>query len=215
MQGFEAAIGIRPLSHRFEGKPEIVRGMKTLFRVLFETAVEDALDGRGHLTIGRRVARVVVQNRRHRLDGRPPSKRTLAEKHLVENETKGKDVAPVVSAAAPNLFGRRVSNGPRHSRRERVDVHGRDRGVSFFGGRDGVLLRRLRQSKIEDFHRAVARDEDVLRLQVAVSDALQVGRRQTSHDLKRVIEALPERKRAARRGIQSFPQVLAVEQLHG
>jgi hypothetical protein len=189
--------------------------MKTLFWVLFETAVEDALDGRGHLTIGRRVARVVIQNRRHCLDGRAPSKRTLAEKHLVENETKGKDVAPVVSAAAPNLFGRHISDGPERGFREWVDVNGRDRRVSFSGGLDGILLRRLRQSKIENLHRAVARDEDVLGLQVAVGDALQVGRRQTAHDLERVLEGLPEWKRAARRGIQSFPQVLAVEQLHG
>ena len=54
------------------------------------------------------------------------------------------------------------------------------------GARTGVLapeLRQLGETEVEDLHAPVGRDEDVLRLQVAMDDALLVRGREAARDL--------------------------------
>src|SRR5581483_695466 len=68
---------------------------------------------------------------------------------------------------------------------------------------------------IEDLHSAVARDEDVLRLQIAMDDALLVRGGETGGDLLAVLHRLADRDARRARGVaELFAQSLAVEELH-
>ncbi|HEV8702079.1 MAG TPA: hypothetical protein VGV60_12470 [Candidatus Polarisedimenticolia bacterium] len=64
-------------------------------------------------------------------------------------------------------------------------------------GRRTLGPRQLRQAEIEDLDPAVARDEQVLRLQVAVDDPLLVSRRQPLGDLPGIVQRLAGGERAA------------------
>jgi hypothetical protein len=66
------------------------------------------------------------------------------------------------------------------------------------------------QAEIQDLHAAIARDEDILRLQIAVDDAVLVRRRQAEGDLLR---AFGSRFRLERAGLQALAQRPAFEQL--
>ena len=79
-------------------------------------------------------------------------------------------------------------------------------GVGACRDRVGVLVvrapasgrRQLRQTEVEDLHPAVGRDEHVLRLQVAVDDALVVRGREAVGDLHGDVDGLAHGKRPAR-----------------
>jgi hypothetical protein len=72
------------------------------------------------------------------------------------------------------------------------------------------LVDLLGESEVEDLHVAGPRDEHVLRLQVAVDDALLVGGGEAGRDLERVADRLVLRKRAA---AQAPAQRVALEEL--
>jgi hypothetical protein len=62
------------------------------------------------------------------------------------------------------------------------------------------------EAEVEDLHPPVRRDEQVLRLEVAVDDALVVRRRQAARHLGRVLDGLPLGQRPGREpSSQSLP----------
>ena len=65
-----------------------------------------------------------------------------------------------------------------------------------------------REAEVEDLHAAVAREEDVLGLEIAMDDAAGVRRRQAARDLQRDVERRVDGKRA---GAEPRAQRLALE----
>jgi hypothetical protein len=66
------------------------------------------------------------------------------------------------------------------------------------------------EAEVEDLHAAVSRDEQVLRLEISVDDALRVRRGQALQHLPAVIDRLRGRERAS---IEDLAQRLTLEQL--
>jgi hypothetical protein len=88
---------------------------------------------------------------------------------------------------------------------------------SGLGGRgvaiDGALVEhaaKLGQAEVEDLRPAVPGYEEVLGLQVAVNDALLVGRGEAAGDLDPEVDDLPRRQRSPG---EPYPQGFALEQL--
>jgi hypothetical protein len=67
------------------------------------------------------------------------------------------------------------------------------------------------QAEVEDLHASLGRDLDVVRLEVAVDDALLVGFLQTAGDLARDVPHLGHRHRPPR---DELRQVVALAQFH-
>ena len=127
-------------------------------------------------------------------------KRTPAGNHLVEDEAERKDVGPRVGRQPAHLFRRHVADGPH----DRAD--GSDRTGDI--GRRGHLPR---EAEIENLDATVARDEEVLGLDVSMDDALFVGCCETARDLHGECDGAANRKGATR---EPAPQGLPLEQLH-
>ena len=70
----------------------------------------------------------------------------------------------------------------------------------------------FRQSEVEDLDQPVFRKEQILRLQIAMSDAFRVRRRQPARDLDGIIDGLANRQRGTG---QPLSQRLALQQLGG
>ena len=91
---------------------------------------------------------------------------------FVEHQAEAEDIAARVHDFAAHLFGRHVTGGPehgaRHGARERLRLIAARRTARHLFG----------QSEIEDLGAPVAREHDVLRLEIAVYDGLRVSRRQ-------------------------------------
>ena len=77
------------------------------------------------------------------------------------------------------------------------------------GGRRRFLLGK---AEVENLHPSVARDEDVLGLQIAVHDAALVRGGQPARDLNRVVDRLERREPF--RLLEADAQRVAFEQLH-
>jgi hypothetical protein len=67
-------------------------------------------------------------------------------------------------------------------------------GSADFGFR---ICPELRQTRIENLQPAIFRDENILRLQIAVNDSFAVRRRQAVRDLQRILRGLAHRQRPA------------------
>ena len=123
----------------------------------------------------RPAAPLLPQNRRHRLGDGPARERPPAAQHLVQHAPEAEDVRAVVDGLAAHLLGGHVAHGADH----RPGV-----GLAPQRGRFGVARRRgrraalAREAEVEDLEATVARDDQVLGLEVAVDDALLVRRRE-------------------------------------
>ena len=182
-----------------------MRRVEPLLRALLEAVPDDPLEARLDVLIGRRQIRgVFAQDRRHRFGRRVAVESPRAREHLVENRSEGKDVAPPVGRLALDLFGRHVAEGAQdHAGLGPASV---ERRQVRLRPRRALRLRQLRESEVEDFDPAVAGDEEVLRLQVAVDDSLLVRGGESFGRLDRVIRRLPYRKRSAREpAAERFP----------
>ena len=126
--------------------------------------------------------------------------RAHAREHLEEDRAEGKDVRPLVDVPPANLLGRHVAD--RAHDRSRLRAGGGRRRV-----RRGRLGREdLRETEVEDLDAPVARQEEVLRLQVAMDDPLFVRRGESLRDLDRDLDGSPlgegARFRAGRGGLR-------------
>ena len=193
---------------RLEVERQIVRRVEALLRILFEAVPHDALERRRHVLVrDRKIRRILLQDRRHRVGGRVAVEGALAREHLVEDRAEGEDVAARVGGTAAHLFGRHVT--------ERAQD---DAGFRAGGGRRQVRdlraallrVRELGEAEVEDLQPTVVRDEDVLGLQVPVDDSLLVRRGETVNDLERVVGDLARRQAPAG---EDRPQRLALQQL--
>jgi hypothetical protein len=185
--------GTRPV-RCFEREPEIAGGLKSLGRVLLETTIDDARERRWDVPFGhRQIRRILFEDRGHRVRCRLTVERAASREHLVEHRPERKDVGAMIRGHPADLLRRHVAERAQDDAGLRIGRRGRQGAQP--GQRD-VGLGQLGQAEVQNLHAPVCRDEDVLRLQVAVDDALVVRRGETTGNLDRVLERLAHREGA-------------------
>jgi hypothetical protein len=150
-----------------ECERQVVGGMEALGGRLGKAPLDHPLEfGGGRLNRVGNGGWIGSKNRGHGLRRCVARKWAPARHHLVQNHAEREDVAGRAGLLAANLFRRHVAYGTH-------DLAG------FGFGNGAVLLGRLGlpagQAEVEDFDAAVAGEEDVARLDVAMDDALGVG----------------------------------------
>ena len=179
--------------------------MKAFVGAFLEASLQDALPGRsGQHTRRRDVGRILLEDRRHRFGGGVALERAASGEHLVEDAAQREDVGAMIAALPANLLGRHVTDRAEHDAR-----FGRGRNRGRVRRRERV--RGLpRQTEIEDLDRAVAADEHVVRLQIAMRDMLVMRGRQAAGYLGGDGDRLPRRQPGGEPGTHR----LTLEQLH-
>ena len=181
--------------------------------VALEAAAEQLSYRVGRAGRQRAPIRLRLQHGRERVAHRLAFEEPAAGQHLEQQDAEGPDVRALVHGAAARLLGRHVGGRAEDQPRGGAGVRERRR-LREVGrrGRPGVRARpRLRQAEVEHLHRAVRRQLDVRRLQVAVHDAFLVRLLESLRHLLRDPARLVERDRAA---LESRGEVLPLHQLH-
>src|SRR5580704_17618156 len=107
-----------------------------------------------------------------------------AGQHFVQDYPKAEDVGAVISGETTHLLWRHVTNGAEHDAGQ---------GMSLIYGNGlvtGICVRgfeQFGQAKIENFDVTITRDEDVLRLEIAMDDTFSVRRCQAAYDLQCIV----------------------------
>ncbi len=195
-------------------RDQVAAGGEAVVRVLGEAGRDDALEPRRHP--GRSVDerdRLVAHDRGLRLDRRRVRRRRAgrsASRRRSGRRRTGRSARPRAGPTpAPATCSRPCrGSSPRASR-----PCGPTPVVSSLRHRScGASSRaRPRQAEVEDLGPALGRDHHVLRLEVAVDDALGVGGGEAVGDLARERERVPDRQRA--RG-EDLAQRLPLDPLH-
>ena len=110
--------------------------------------------------------------------GRIPVKRHTSRHHLIHHNTEGIDVALAVHKSVACLLRRRIMHGAHHI------------------GTDRVAACCTRNTEIRYFYLSFCRNNNILRLDVTVDDALAVRRLNTSSHLNGNADCLLKRKLA-------------------
>ncbi len=177
-----------------------------LGRVLPQAELDHMLQLGRHVLGERR--RGVVNDRVQRVDERGALERLMTCQELVEDRAEGEDVAALVDRASGHLLGR-------HVRRRAEDLpflrQSQGRRVSADGRGEAVAVDQLGQAEVDDLGVALAGDEDVVGLEVAVDDPRPVRLGQAVGDLGHHLDAPPQRQR----GLDGLAQRRAVDELHG
>ncbi len=127
-------------------------------------------------------------------DCRLPVERDTARDHLIERDAEGVDIGSCVRKAASDLLRRAVVD-----RTHRVCA-------------DRVGGCRARDAEIRDLDLSVCGNDDILRLHIAVNDALVMGGRKAHADLNGDAGCLPDGELALLRDI--FLQGDSLDKLH-
>jgi hypothetical protein len=175
---------------RFEREGDVARVLKPLCRVFLEAVVDDAQEACGHRRRDLRddFRRIVAQNREHRFRRRRATECPLSRHHFVEHDAKREQIRSMVARFTAHLFWRHVPRRAQH--RPRIGLALERRRL----GRVGIRRRGhlTRETEVEDLHAAVAGDEDVRRLQIAMDDAAVVRGGESAGDLDAVIDRLAD-----------------------
>jgi len=129
---------------------------------------------------------VFAKDHVHRLGRRLPLEGAPSAEHLVQHSAEREDVGARVGGLSLHLLRRHVTDRAEH--RARFGLLRQRRGI--VGADEHVLPR---QPEVEDLDAPVARDEQVLRLQVAVNDPAIVRCAKPLGDLDRVVHSLAHR----------------------
>jgi hypothetical protein len=149
--------------------------------VLVGHAVEDRGERGGRLRAARLQVRHVLAHVLHGdRDLRLAVERDVADEHLVQHHAQRVDVRLAVDVVAERLLGRHVVG-----RAEHAPV-----------GRQALLVERAGDSEVGDLGGALAVDQHVLRLHVAMHDVVRVGTAERAGDLDRVGDRLVHRQAA-------------------
>ena len=114
------------------------------------------------------------------LERRVPGKGNRAGEHLIEDDPHRVDVGALVDRRAARLFRREVLRGAD----DRADL----RHLARAGAGD---------PEVGHLQPPVRVDDDVVRLDVAVDDAVSVGEAERGQHLARVVDRDPDRRRAS------------------
>ena len=115
------------------------------------------------------------------LDRRLAAERGPAGQHLVQHHADAVDVGRRAHAVTARLLGRHVPRRPDDRRRERI----------------AAAVREPRDAEVPHLDRAMAGDQDVRRLDVAVDDPVGVGVGERPAELLGDIACVPRRERTA------------------
>ena len=129
----------------------------------------------------------------------------FAREHLVKNRAETEKIGAVVGVLSLHLLRRHVADRTHHH--AGLGLRGQGRGV----GRNCALRAgELGQTEVQNLHPTVARDKNILRLQIAVDDSLLMRRRQTTRNLLGVFGGFAHRQRP---GTQPLAQCLTLQKL--
>ena len=149
-------------------------------------------------TSGRSVGRRLGHLREvlHRdLDRRVAGERHLPGQHLVEHDPERVEIRARIDRRAARLLGREVL-----------------RGADDRAGLGHLRRARARDAEVRHLQPAVAADDDVVRLDVAVDDPVAVRERERAEDLARVVDRDRDRRRAV--ADEQLLERAPVEELH-
>ena len=155
--------------------------MKAVVGRLLEGVPHDRLDAGWRRRAGlHQIGRILLENCRHGFSCRVALKRSPSRHQLVEHGTEAEDIGAVIDVGGAHLFRRHIAHSTQHESRFGAAGHRRHHRRSSVGPPD---TNRFGQAEVEDLCAAVVRDEDVLRLQVAMDDAFVMRRRKAACDL--------------------------------
>ena len=208
------------LAHAAQLAGEVECRGVALGRVLGQAPLDDPpRRGREAGGPGRQGVRLVLDDRGQRLDGALPLERRPPAHHLVEHRAEGELVGAMVHWPTARLLGRHVPD------RAHDDPGGGVGGALHVGpgrhlrdvlaGRpipDAPVAAQLGEAEVEDLHVAVARQHDVLGLEVAGDDAGGVRPREPVGQLAGDVEHPPGRQREL--GADEVAQRAPVHELH-
>ncbi len=175
--------------------------METPVWLLLQAMAHNLAQRRGHGF--RQFRRVLAQNGGHQLHARGPFEGRPPGQTFVQHQAEAEDIAACVHRFAAHLFRRHVTRSPEHRARHRAReqlglIAARSAPRHLFG-----------QSEIEDLGAPVARQHDVLRLEIAVYDCPSVRCRQRIGHLSGDLHHAALRQSAA---FQQVAQSLAFDQ---
>ena len=116
----------------------------------------------------------------------PRSNARRAEMKLVHHAAEGKNISAMIDGVAARLLRSHVADGSHHQARRCCR-----RSSPVGGGSDAS-----RQPEVENLDVAVACDDDVCRLEIAVHDAAVVGGSERARDLRAVLQGLANGQRS-------------------
>src|SRR5665213_1852294 len=186
------------LAESYEVRAQIFGRLVALLRRFRERLHDDRLEVRRNrfVEIRRRRYGAVHVLTRH-LDRRVTNERRATGEHLVEDDAERVDIAATVDRSTLGLFGREVRRGS-HDR-------------TFFG--QLVFDRhRLGDAEVGDLYLAIARDQNVARLDVAVNDTVAMRVTEGRRDLRYQSRRMRRRERSP--AAQHVGERRAVHQFH-
>jgi hypothetical protein len=192
-----------------ERQPHVSRISRSTIGLLLQAAIEQSAEGGSHGRWQLIPIRMAFQDPGNDLGRGVAGEGTSSGDHFVKDTAEGPDVGPAVHRLSPRLLGAQVGGRPENGPFPRHTC-GNGRGL----GKVRVARSRapfLGEPKIEDLDRAVGRDSDVARLQVAVNDALGVRRLQALGDLVGDLNRVLDRDRSS---LDSLREVFAFDQFH-
>jgi len=168
--GCRTSAGGRNIGEAGKVEGHIARGLKAFRRVFLETMMHDAIERRRNRAqrLGQR-RRFFFQDRAHHFDRAIAGERAFAAQHFVENRAKAKNIRTLIRHLPAHLLRRHVAHGAE----DHTGLRGggpRQSFVSVFRLRRG----QFGQAKIQNFYVAVAGDENIFGLQVAMDDSFVV-----------------------------------------
>lgn len=182
--------GNRTCQQRAQRHGQVRRGFKAPCRVALHAARDDGpqLFWRERIE-GAQIRHAVVQQvcdnflRRRSREQPPPTE------YLEQEAPEREDVAPAVHSCTRHLFGRHVAERAEHDACRRVR---HCRTVRYCRRLEALQ----REAEVQDLDRTVAGQEDVLRLQVSMDDALAVRRGESVRRRRRDLYGVLPRDRA-------------------
>src|SRR5205823_3786440 len=154
---------------RAEVEGEVASGLKTLVGIFLQAMADEAIERVRHARIQLDyVGGIVLENGVQRFDRRLAAEGLLRREHLEEHRSEREDVGAMVAGVAADLFGGHVADRAEEAARLGRGAVQRRRGlVNWLTKSRHAWLHQLDEAEVEDLHVPVARDEDVLRLQIA------------------------------------------------
>jgi hypothetical protein len=196
---------------RLQSERDVAGRLEPFVRGFLEAVANQPFQNWRHfVALLTQIAWIAAEDCAHRVGMGGARERAPARKHLVKDRAEAENIRSVIGRKPANLLGRHVPDRTEHHARRRPAL---DRQRGRLPGRLPGRITGRRQfgdSEIENLDATVAGDEHVLRLEVAVDDALVMRGGQTARELRGVLDCLPYGERPS---AKPLAQRLAVEEL--
>jgi hypothetical protein len=213
---------LRRIGRRRQHDPRFAGIAEPLLRIALEAAAQQFAHARRRRGRQGRQVGFARHHEAQRFDDGIGGEERPSGQHLVEHDAERPDVRAAVDRLPLRLFRRHVGGGAQD--RAELGAGSVDRGqVSGAGERRGErrpaagidaggrLAKRFGEAEVQHLGRTVGPHLDVGRLEVAMDDALLVGRLERFRDLAGERQCFVERHRSAR---EMFRERLALDEFH-